>query len=67
MQPNERAAITTCRYAAGALERVVELNRAVWQDNDLGQRAAKLLRDIEAGGQACAVRCALWGARGAMP
>lgn len=38
-----------CRYAAGALERVLELNRVVWQDEGLGERAAKLLRDIESG------------------
>lgn len=37
------------RYAAGALERVLELNRVVWQDEGLGERAAKLLRDIESG------------------
>lgn len=39
-----------CRYAAGALERVLELNRGVWQDDGLAQRATKLLRDIESGG-----------------
>lgn len=48
-------------YAAGALERVLELNRLVWKDEELGRRATKLLADIESGGRQFPCRVMLAG------
>lgn len=36
-------------YAAGALQRVLALNSAIWRSSDLKQRAEELLNDIETG------------------
>lgn len=36
-------------YVAGALQRVLALNSAVWKDSNLGAKAVQLLEDIEAG------------------
>jgi len=36
-------------YLAGALERMLELNSAVWEDEDLALRMVKLLEDIKTG------------------
>lgn len=36
-------------YAAGALQRVLALNSAVWKSSDLARRAEELLKDIETG------------------
>ena len=37
-------------YAAGALERALHLNRAVWRSEEFAAAASKLLADIAAGG-----------------
>jgi meiotically up-regulated gene 157 (Mug157) protein len=36
-------------YAAGALERVLELNKRIWRNKDLETRSLKLLQGIESG------------------
>ena len=36
-------------YAAGALQKVVELNSRIWKDDDLAKRATKLLEGVESG------------------
>ena len=33
-------------YAAASLERVMQLNAAIWRDDDFEERAAELLRSI---------------------
>lgn len=36
-------------YAAGALQRLLQLNSATWQSKEISKRAGKLLNDIRQG------------------
>ena len=36
-------------YAASALARSLEINRAIWKDVEFERKASKLLKDVESG------------------